>query len=181
MAQLGPQQHDAIDETFVAELTKCQNRLFAYIVSILFDADRARDVLQQTNIVAWRKASEYQPGTSFAAWACKIAYFEVLSERRKMRRERLVFDDEMLQQVSREAQEACEKYDSRASALEDCLESLPPAKRRQIVERYRPGGSVKSLAEALGLTPGAVSTTLYRTRSLLQDCIQRKLVSQSAG
>ena len=170
-----PPPNEAINEAFVTELTRRQNQLLAYIVTLLGDADRARDVLQQTNIVMWRKAAEYTPGTSFAAWACKIAYFEVLSERRKMRRERLVFDDDMLECVGREAAAALEDYDNRAEALKDCLESLPPARRRQICERYQPGGSVKAIARSLGQTPGAVSTALYRTRSMLQDCIERKL------
>ena len=34
--------------------------------------------------------------TNFNAWACRIAYFRVLNYRRKKSREKLVFDDDVL-------------------------------------------------------------------------------------
>ncbi|MDF1745393.1 MAG: sigma factor, partial [Gimesia sp.] len=42
-------------EQFVQQLTENQNRLYGYVYSLLGDHSRAEDVLQETNLVLWRK------------------------------------------------------------------------------------------------------------------------------
>lgn len=162
-------------DRFIVELTKCQNRLYAYILSLLPDRERAHDVLQETNLVMWRKADQFEDGTSFHAWACKIAYFEVLAERRRRCKDRHVFTESLLELVSNDAVSRLSDFDGRAVALEECLEHLEPQERERLLERYRSGGSVSSLAEKAGVTPGAAAVALYRIRKLLLQCVQRKL------
>ncbi len=57
----------------------CQDRVYTYTRTLLPNAENARDVLQETNIVLWRKRNEFKPGTDFVAWACKVAYYQALS------------------------------------------------------------------------------------------------------
>ncbi|HMP07982.1 MAG TPA: sigma-70 family RNA polymerase sigma factor, partial [Lacipirellulaceae bacterium] len=134
------------------------------------DAERARDVLQDTNVVLWRKAADYQLGTSFGAWACKVAYFEVLADRRRRRCDRHVFDEDLLEQLAGRAHVRLADIDERSQALDECLQKLPPHQRERLLERYRPGGSVQQIADNCGLTAGAVATALYRVRNALLDC-----------
>ena len=47
------------------------------------DAD---DVLQDVNRIPWEKADEYEAGTNFAAWANRVAYFQVLTLRQQKAR-----------------------------------------------------------------------------------------------
>lgn len=171
--------HNAGDE-FIVRLTDCQNRLYAYILSLLPDPERARDVLQETNVVMWRKADQFTAGTSFDAWACKIAHFEVLAERRRRCKDRHLFSDSLLEQLSSEATSRLSDFDDRAVAIEQCLERLEPQQRARLLERYGPGGSIKSIAAKSGSTPGAIAVALYRVRRLLLDCVQRKLAKERA-
>jgi len=83
-------------ERFVQQLTGCQTRLYAYILMLLPNHDNAADVLQETNLVLWRKADEFVDGTEFGAWACRIAHFQVLAWLRDAQRDRHVFDPELL-------------------------------------------------------------------------------------
>src|SRR5262249_1789568 len=83
-------------DEFITQLTLAQSSLWAYVFSLLPDHGGGQDVLQETNLTLWRKANEFQPGTSFLAWACQVGYFHVLSHRRRVRRDRLVFDDDVL-------------------------------------------------------------------------------------
>ena len=48
-------QCDDPKERFVTSLTDSQDLLYAYILSLFPDVDLARDVLQETNLVLWRK------------------------------------------------------------------------------------------------------------------------------
>ena len=84
-------------EEFVRLLTEAQGPVYGYLLTLIPDRNRARDLLQETNITLWKKAATFEEGTNFNAWACKIAYFHVLSFRRKMAREKLVFDDDILE------------------------------------------------------------------------------------
>jgi len=173
-------QHDrGVNDEFVRLLTECQDRLYVYILSLLPDRDRAKDVLQDTNVVMWRKAEEFEPGTSFDAWACKIAYFEVLSERRRQQRDRLQFDEVVLEKLASEVPGSLKHLNDRAVALEDCLQRLAPDQRQRLGERYRSGGSVKEIAERTGQTPSAIAVSLYRIRAALFRCIQSKLAEET--
>ncbi|HEX8912459.1 MAG TPA: sigma-70 family RNA polymerase sigma factor [Humisphaera sp.] len=162
-------------EQFVALMTASQPSLFAYVLSLVPDTQRAEDLLQETNIVLWRKRDEYEAGTSFMSWACQVAYFNVLAFRRKMARDRHRFDDAVFDYLAERQIERADALDDRREALKGCLEKLPAAQRELVAERYEPGGSVQRMAEARGTTEGAVSQSLYRIRAALLACIERRL------
>jgi RNA polymerase sigma-70 factor (ECF subfamily) len=89
-----------------------------------------------------------------------------------MRRDRLVFDEEVLAYLAeRQADRAAELGD-RLVALRGCLEKLPDQSRRLLEERYAPGGSVKDLADADGRSVAALSQVLYRIREKLLNCVK---------
>lgn len=162
-------------DNFVIEMINCQSRLYAYILSLMFDKERARDVLQQTNLILLEKKNEYSPGTAFGAWACKVAFYEVLAERRKNQRDRHMFSDELLALVAARAEQVTASLDRRSEALEECLEQLSDQHRKILLARYSPGGSVAEIAAATKKSTGAIYVVLHRVRSALLDCVQRKL------
>lgn len=177
---------NAMDENkagFIRELTAAQASLWAYVFSLLPDHVAAQDVLQETNLTLWRKADDFQAGTSFLAWACQAAYFHVLSFRRRMRRDRLVFDDGVLAYLAeRQAERMAETGPhDRLVALRGCLEKLPESFRGLLEKRYAPGGSVKELAESDGRSVAALSQVLYRVRDKLLSCIETTLAAGGAA
>lgn len=169
-------------DQFVQCLTANQGRLYAYILSLLPDADRAHDVLQQTNLVLWRKAGEFTANTRFVPWACKIAWYEVLSHRRDQRRERLRFDDGLLEQLAGENELAAAESDddARQLALRKCLGELPSRQRELLESRYSGTHSVQSLAKQAGRSVGSISQTLYRIRQGLLGCIEQRIAAEAA-
>jgi RNA polymerase sigma-70 factor (ECF subfamily) len=154
-----------------------QNRLYAYILSLVLDKERARDVLQQTNLVLLEKETEFERGTHFFGWSAKVAYYEVLTDRRKRQRDRHLFNDDLLSVVASESLQVGETLESRIDALRGCLNKMSAADREVLMQRYRTGGRVSEIAELLGKTPNAVSAMLHRLRSSLMDCVQKKLGS----
>lgn len=168
-------------EEFIRQLTAAQSSLWAYVFSLLPDHAAAQDVLQQTNLTLWRKAEDFQPGSSFFAWASKAAYFHVLTYRRGMRRDRLVFNDEVFAYLAeRQAERLAEVPSARLTALRGCLEKLPPHSRRLLESRYAPGASVKNLAETDGRSIAALSQILYRIRETVLACIEQSLAGGGA-
>ena len=165
-------------DQFIQELTASQNSLYGYILSLWPDRSTAQDILQEVNVTAWAKRADFTPGTSFFAWASKIAYFHVLSQRRKASRDRLVFDDDVLDYLAERQAERAGETDRRAAALKVCLDKLPAPQRRLIEQRYAKGGSVQRIAEAEGKSAGAISQTLYRIREALLKCVEQTLVME---
>ena len=160
------------EPTDVGELIALyQPRLHAYILSLVFDPQVAADILQDTNLILWKKAAQFTPGTNFKAWAFRVAYFEVKSHRRKAVRNRLVFDDDLLDRVAEEASEKDERLPARRSALAQCLPKLPERQREIIILRYFRGMSVKAIAKEWDRKANAIGQLLFRARQNLLNCI----------
>jgi RNA polymerase sigma-70 factor (ECF subfamily) len=167
-----------LSDEFIQDLTASQTRLYGYILSLLPCRAAAEDVLQEVNLTAWQKRDDFTAGTSFFAWASKIAYFHVLSHRRKMSRDRLVFDDEVLDYLAERQLEREEEVNRRGFALKSCLEKLPAAQKRLVEQRYATGGSVQDIAAREGKSVGAISQTLYRIREALLKCVEQHLAEE---
>lgn len=165
-------------EIFVQLLTAHQSMLYAYIRSLLPGSQAVQDVLQETNMVLWRRSEEFEAGTNFVAWACKVAYFQVLAFYRDNKRDSMVFNVELVSLLAKQNEEKLAGSHDLQQVLSRCLAKLPEQSRHLIQERYAPGGSVQSIAEAQGRSVGAVSQMLYRIRQLLQECVQKTLANE---
>lgn len=164
------------EERMVGWIASHQAALHRYILSLLPDRSLADDVLQETNLVLWRKAAEYDPERPFLAWAFTIARYQVMACRRDKGRDRHVFNDKLVE-ILAEEHPAEDDTTSLQDALQDCLTRLPAHQRELILARYEPGASVQDLAQARSKTPGALSVLLLRIRKLLEECVERKLGS----
>lgn len=165
-------------EKFVQLLTAHQSMLYAYIRSLLPNSDAVQDVLQETNMVLWRRSAEFKEGTNFVAWACKVAYFQVMAFYRDNKRDSMVFNVELVSMLAKQNEEKLAGSHDLQQVLSRCLTKLPEQSRQLIQKRYAPGGSVQSIAAEQGRSVGAISQMLYRIRQLLQECVQKTLASE---
>lgn len=173
--------HDAPErskvERFALLLGTCQRRVFLYALSLLHHAADAEEVLQETNLVLWRKFDEYRPDTDFSAWACRIAHYEVLKLRQRQGREHLL-SSEFIEALAAEANAAVDRSEERREALRQCLGKLSEKDRHLVAERYRPGATTRGVAEALGRSFQGTRKSLHRIRLALMECIQRSMVRE---
>jgi RNA polymerase sigma-70 factor, ECF subfamily len=164
------------DREFASHLIAHQTRLRIYIRMLVPDRTVAEDILQQTNLVLWEKAGDFEAGTDFSAWASKVAYFEVLAHRQRVGRDRHLFSDEMVSQLAQIYEQSWGAADDeRRAALDSCLTKLPRSQRDMLVHRYNLGLGVTQIAGRLGRPAGSVRVTLHRIRAALLECIERKL------
>jgi len=162
-------------ERFAQLLATCQRPVFLYALGLLHRAADAEEILQETNLVLWRKFDQYQEGTDFTRWACRIAYFEVLKFRQKSGRGERLFSNEFIERMARESEHAMDQLDSRRRALAACLGKLTESDRRLVTGRYQPDATTRSLAEALGRSVQGTRKALHRIRLALLACIERAL------
>lgn len=162
---------------FVALLTGMQSRLYAYLCTLLARGEDARDVLQETNVVLWKKAADYDPARPFEPWAFRFAHWQALAWRKRQSRDRLVFDDAAFEQLAAEFQVAG-TAERELRALEDCIGKLPEKQRALVERRYADGESVSAIADAESKPPNAIAALLYRARKSLADCLNESLSAE---
>lgn len=156
---------------FVQMLTTHQRDLYAYINTLLVGQAAASDVLQDTNLDLWARLDDFDFKRPFLPWAYAFAYQRVLAFRKTQRRNRLVFNSEMIQLISDTYLTDAADKDRRVSALQACLDRLRPQERQLIRDRYTVKSSVNSLAARLECTANQISARLYRIRRALAKCV----------
>jgi RNA polymerase sigma-70 factor, ECF subfamily len=168
------------EEELVALIARAQRRLFAFILAMVRRPDDAEDVLQEVNVVLWRKRNTYELGTDFLAWAFQISRNQVKAFRAKQRRHGDPFDEPLLEVIATVAESESALYDRRELALRKCMEKLPPHHREIVVRRYQPKAAVESMAAETGKSAKALSELLRRIRDTLRRCIEQTLAAESA-
>src|SRR5688500_10238609 len=88
-----------VDE-FVRLLGENQRRISLYVMGLVPNWNDAEEIVQETTVVLWQEFAEFESGSNFAAWACKVAYFGVLAWRKRRSREKLQFSSEFLASIS---------------------------------------------------------------------------------
>jgi RNA polymerase sigma-70 factor (ECF subfamily) len=162
-------------EQFVRLLGQHQRRLFLYVMSLVPHYGDAEEVLQETNLVLWREFDRFQPGSNFAAWACRIALNRVLAWRKRRQRDRLQFCDAFLTAVAAEADARDDDLDERSHQLARCIDRLPPRHRDLLRLRYGENQPIDAIAGTLRRTADAVYRALSRIRHTLHECVTKEL------
>ena len=170
-----PDKHET--EELIALLTANQTRLRAYVLSLTANPETAMEVLQATNLVIWRKAEHFEPGSNFVAWAFKIARLQVKAHRNKSIREKTLFSEEFIDELSSyvSEQETQEELQEVQSALGHCLEEFPENRKELLWLRYRDNLRIAEVAKQQGKKVGAIKQLFHRMRQVLLRCIERRL------
>ena len=167
------------DPEFVQLFTKYQRRLYLYILSQVPHPADAEEILQETNLVIWRKYNRFEIGTNFLAWTSRIATYEVMKFRDRHRRDRLYFSDRFIEQIGESALADADLLEERRDALIDCLGKLREKDRELVQNRYAPGETGKNLASRIGRPVNSVYQSLGRIRRTLLECVDRRLREES--
>ena len=173
----------SLTDEFIALLTQNQDILLSFIRSSVGDLATAKDILQEVNIILWKKSSSFEMGSNFKAWALKIARFQILGNYRDKQRSKLVFDDDLITQFAAEAEHVNDDWENqqRLQALAICLEKLPLKQRELLEHRYNSEHTISDLAVTLQSTTSRLKMILLRARKTLRDCILAQGDMESYG
>jgi RNA polymerase sigma-70 factor (ECF subfamily) len=169
---------EAQSPEFVRLLTNAQAKLYACICTLLGGCQDARDVLQETNMVMWRKSAEYDLSTDFMTWAYTCARYQVMAHRKQLSRAHVMFNDELLDGIAACIVERNSDLDDRLGVLDQCISKLSPSHRKILIHRYQNGTSVERIAAEFGQRSGAVRVLLHRIRLAVGRCVQQGIQSE---
>jgi RNA polymerase sigma-70 factor (ECF subfamily) len=173
-----PQPANAGEGQLVELFLSHQARLYGFIVSLVPNRADAEDLLQETGMLLHRRFHEFQPGTSFLAWACQIAKHKVLDLRKRRARNPVQFDSEFIEAIANHQTVQPGKSRVLDGALAQCLQKLS-AKDRDLIERcYLRHATFKRVAEEINRPVDTVYKSLRRIRGWLLDCVTRTLARE---
>lgn len=176
-AQHGESGSGALQSQFLRVYTEHQLALHAYVRSILPNREEASEVMQEVAVVLWQK---FESARDFRPWAFGVARLEALRFLRDRQRDRLVFDEALVNQLAEEAQEAEGRHERQREALEGCLQKLPSGQRQLVLVAYARGTRMDELAASRGQTAMSLYKVLHRIRQALLGCVEQTL-SREAG
>ncbi len=162
-------------ELFFRHYTGVQNRLFAYILTMVHNENDAEELLQETSSLLWEHFDNFQLGTNFSAWACSIARNKVIDFVRKNKKTRPFFDTDTYSQIEQYVNSDRDDLSDRLNHLHQCVGKLKDSDRSLIVMRFQKNMAIKQMSQATGRSPDGLYKSMTRILSMLRQCIDRSM------
>jgi len=160
---------------FVHQLTACQHRIYAFILTLVPNWSDADDLMQETAEVMWRKFQDAGQINDFCAWGKTIARNKVMNYYAKKKRERILFDDTLLNDVVEREEKTSLQAQLRVQALQKCLQRLRSNDRHLIQVLYGHDITIKELAAEVKRPVQGLYKAMARIHHSLLLCVRRSL------
>ena len=152
--------------------------IYAYLLALASNYADADEIYQEVGMTLWEKFEQFEPGTSFQAWARQVAFNKVRSFRQLRRHGTVLCSPEFLEAIERTVAEDAAALDAQHKALADCFNRLPSRHRELIEQRYQPGATPSSVASRTGRSVKAIYEALRRIHNVLFDCIHKATLGE---
>ena len=169
------------DDEFIRRFTMVQSDLRAFIVGMSPSRSDVDDILQEVNLALWHKREAYDSSRDFLRWALGFAVTQVRRYRVKCARNRLWFNEDVLESLAESWSMTSQNSEERRDALVACLDKLGPIERQYIAQYYGRQRTAQKLAEEKGRPVSTVYKVLSRARERLRDCVTRSLTLADQG
>ena len=167
---------DSEHSEFARLIAQHQRIVQGYVLANVPCWDDADEIWQETSVRLWLEFDKFEPGSNFAAWAIRVAHFEILTWRKKVSRSRLVFGNEILEILQNEQHNFTSQHSQdRLGALDQCLENTPKRHRDLLSRFYEPGRQIEQVASEMRCSVEAVYKSVQRIRKSLRHCIEQRL------
>lgn len=164
-------------ERFLELLARHEAQLLGFLCAIVPGFQDAEDVFQQTVLTMWQKFDEFEPGSNFVAWGCRIGRNKAMNLLRSRRMSYL--DEDVIDLlVARQSDQQPEERQARRRALAGCLRKLDEQDRELVEAAYTRERTIKILASELGRSAGGVYNSLARIRTTLYRCVSATLAKE---
>ena len=160
----GPGNADAFRDELIAVLPD----LRGFALSLVPDAARADDLVQETVLRAWAAQDRLAPGSNLKAWLFTILRNQFYSECRKGKREVEDADGTLAGQL---VAPAAQEHGSDLRTIWTHIAKLPPSQREALLLVGAQGLTYEAAAEVIGCQVGTVKSRVSRARSLLTSLL----------
>jgi len=165
---------------FLQLIVEHKSRIFGYILTLVPNRASAEDLLQEVILVMWEKFGQFEPGTNFWSWSCKIAYYKVLKYRTSHSNSLVLFSDEVFSSLAEHyEQPTCisdkDQDNDKVGALETCLKRLSKRDSQIIQFRYLEKLPITTMAKNFGWSSSMMYKLMAKIHYVLKECIEKKI------
>jgi RNA polymerase sigma factor (sigma-70 family) len=164
------------NDAFAVIVRQFQSAIMTLATVILHDRQAAMEVTQDVFVRAWRGLKSFDQTRPMKAWLIGITYRAASDYQRQQATRARKERDSVAQADLRAGPEQpldALIADEQSRMLWKLVDSLPRGEQVAVVLFYREGLSVERVAEAMGVSPGTVKTSLFRARKHLRTMMQR--------
>ncbi|MCE9554328.1 MAG: sigma-70 family RNA polymerase sigma factor [Planctomycetes bacterium] len=153
--------------------------LRSYVLALVPNWADAEEILQDTRLRLWDQFDKHDPAKDFGGWSRSIAYFFVLTMRKKRGRHPQFERQEFCDVVSQAFAESAGQSAERSHAIQYCLDKLDEAKRTAVIRYYSGQETIAAIAADLGRPIEALKAVVRRARLKLAECVEKQLSQES--
>ncbi len=164
-------------QAFQKLYTATSPQLYALLLRILRNPDRAQDALQDAYVKIWQKADTYSSERGAPlTWLLSIARYRALDALRRKRPEVAMPEEPDMaatlleDETSLNPSEENENLQS-LDAVQTCLTTLQPQQRESVLLAYYEGLTHQELSSRLGAPLGTVKSWIRRGLMRLRECL----------
>jgi RNA polymerase sigma factor (sigma-70 family) len=162
------------DQKAFAELYKrTSSKLFGVCLRMLRDRGEAEEVLQETYITVWRRASSFDATKASAmTWLITLSRNKAI-DRLRQHREELLDDPLKLEEAADEdpTPAGAAETSQECRRLEHCLDTLEPQQRSSVREAFFTGATYNELATRCKVPLGTMKSWIRRSLMQLRTCL----------
>jgi len=165
-AKLARRATQGDERAFAAIFDRYHQEIYRFCLSILGNAEDARDALQNTMLKALQALPDEKREIRLRPWLYRVAHNEAIDLVRK-RRETAAVDPELAAPGNGVADTVAQRERLRQLLLD--LGDLPERQRAALVMRELGGLAFEQIAEAFGTSPATARQTVYEARVNLRS------------
>ncbi len=166
-------------DNFGLLVSRYQNKLFAYIYSLVREQEKAKDILQEAFIKMYQNIQSFDCDRSFSAWAYRICHNEAINYIKKFQRESLV-DDNWLSNLADEKIDLGQEFDTKQmqDKVKTTVYNLPTKYQQVLLLYYYQDNDYEKIAAILNIPASSVGTRLRRAKAKLKKQLATEGVVQ---
>lgn len=157
------------DEAFRELVLSYQKAVYAMGISYLRNEALAKEVVQETFIIAYRNLPHLKDLNSFGSWLKEIATRVCLTYIEKEKKEYSEIIKEKIVKFIKDSFQTVPPYS--LNEIMDCIDNLPERYRLPVVLKYLEGMSYEEIGRFTGETPIEIKGIIQRATKLLRDML----------
>ena len=154
-----------------------QSYAYALAVRMLFNAEDAKDVVQEAFIRVWKHLHRFNPQNKFTTWLYRIVtnlcYDRIKAKKRSIRKIRSIQSQDAGEDVKGEDVEQRVQSEEMMQIIQKITETLHPKQHIVFTLRDLQDLSIEGTARVACMTPGAVKSNLYYARRHIRKYLER--------
>lgn len=155
-------------------MERYEQRLFGYIMTFVFDQQKAEDILQNCFIKIYTNLNSFDVDKRFSPWAYRIAHNESINYVKKNKKEvSLDQYEDWLNNIADERVDLADEVDRsiEKDKVRKAVFSLPMKYKEVVILYYFEGQQYRQISKTLRIPISTVSTRILRAKKKLKKIL----------